>query len=121
MPDKEKTPILFKSENSLWQLMAEGKKTWDARLHDISDDRIYRLSLGMWDTDEGRQPYYKPTEDIVSFLNKVTGEVLMFRFRELEFVVWAPGWVFIQLGGLVARRLPDGSVTVIEGETNEPG
>ncbi len=32
-------PLTFKVEDSMWQVMAEGKKTWDARLFDIDDER----------------------------------------------------------------------------------
>lgn len=86
-------------------MLARGEKTWDARRHDIADDRIYRLSWGQWEKDppEGRQPSWGPVEAFVSFLNKVTREVLQFRFRGLEFADWAPGWCFIILGGLVRR------------------
>ena len=41
-----KAPIMFKCEDSLWQMMACGKKTFDMRLWDMADDRLYRLSWG---------------------------------------------------------------------------
>lgn len=100
-----KEPVTFKCEDSLWQMLKEGKKTWDARFHDMSDDRIYRLSWGHWAKSglpgnlSGRQPSYLPDETHVRFLNKLTGQVLEFRFGELEFADWAPGWCFIQLRG----------------------
>jgi hypothetical protein len=98
--------IVFKTEDSLWQMLAHGTKAWDARYHDISDDRIYELSLGAWEKDmpPGRQPAWWPSVSTISFLNKATGEVLKFRYRGMEFVPWAPGWCFLQLGGLVERR-----------------
>ncbi len=103
-------PVTFKTEDSMWQLMAEGKKTWDARLFDIDDERFHRLLRGRWEIDPviGRQPYYLPKETLVRFLNKATEELLQFRFRGLQFVEWAPGWCFIQLGGLVCRYEADG-------------
>ncbi|MBA7660379.1 MAG: hypothetical protein GH143_02550 [Calditrichaeota bacterium] len=110
----EKGDIVFKSEDSLWQTLKEGRKTWDARLHDISDDRIYRLSWGKWEDKppHGRQPVYLPQETFVHFLNKKTGQLLRFRFRGLEFAPWAPGWCFIGLGGLVSIIEPDGHITL---------
>ena len=73
-----KKPIVFKAEDSLWKMMADGIKTWDCRRHDIGDDRIYRLSWGKFDTEfrHDRQPCYLPIEDFVYFENKLTG-----RFR----------------------------------------
>lgn len=109
--------IIFKTEDSMWQMMAAGKKTWDARQYEIGDDRIYRLSWSSWEEDPapGRQPAWTPDEDFVSFLNKKTGELLTFRFGGLEFAVWSPGWVFIILRGLVQRRFADGTVVKLEG------
>ena len=108
-----KEPIVFNSEDSLWQMLRDGLKTWDARLHDMADERIYRLSWGKWDRGPapGRQPSYLPQEEFVHFLNKLTGQLLKFRFRGLEFTSWAPGWCFIVLGGLVEVQEPDGSTT----------
>ncbi len=99
----KKEPIVFKCEDSLWQALSDGTKTWDARRHDISDDRIYRLSWGKFEEEPagGRQPAHYWVEDFVSFENKATGEVLTFRYRGMEFVPWAPGWCFLRLGGLV--------------------
>lgn len=95
-----KEPQCFKCEDSLWQMLADGTKTWDARRYDMSDDRIYRLSRGQWKKDPTR---WLLVEQLVCFQNKATGEVLTFRFSGLEFAPWAPGWCFIILGGLVVR------------------
>lgn len=107
-----KEPVVFKSEDSLWQLLAKGIKTWDARLNDITDERVLRLSKGHWEKNPppGRMPYYKMDEDFVCFLNKLTDQMLQFRFRGLVYARWAPGWCFIELGGLVATYDKDGSV-----------
>jgi hypothetical protein len=98
--------IVFKTEDSIWQNLADGTKTWDYRRYDMSDDRIYRLCWGSWEKDPppGRQPTWSPDVFFVSFLNKATGEVLKFRYRGMEFVPWAPGWTFLMLGGLIERR-----------------
>ena len=95
--------IIFKTEDSIWQCLADGTKTWDYRRYDMSDDRIYRLSRGSFEKNPppGRQLAWSPDVSFVSFLNKATGEVLKFRYRGIEFVPWAPGWCFLQLGGLV--------------------
>ncbi len=105
---QQMSDIIFKTEDSIWQTLADGTKTWDYRrydLNDLSDDRISRLSLGFWEKDSPpwRQPAWSPDVSFVSFLNKATGEVLKFRYRGMEFVPWAPGWCFLQLGDLVAR------------------
>ena len=98
--------IVFKTEDSIWQSLADGTKTWDYRRYDMSDDRIYALSFGSWEKDPlpGRQPAWSQDVSIISFLNNATGEVLKFRYRGMEFVPWAPGWCFLQFGGLVERR-----------------
>ncbi len=104
---EEKNRIIFKSEPSFWKALADGTKPWDARLFDLSDDRIYRLARGKFDEPpDGRQPCYLPEEESICFLNKITGEVLEFRYRGMEFVPWAPGWCFLQLGGLFSRLEP---------------
>lgn len=97
-------PVVFKSEDSLWQMLRQGTKSWDARHYDMSDPRMHRLAQGHWEQDPppGRRPYYQSDETFVCFLNKLTGETLQFRFRGLITPGWAPGWCFIQLGGLVA-------------------
>lgn len=98
--------IIFKCEDSIWQALADGTKTWDYRRYDMNDDRIYRLSFGSWEKDPppGRQQAWSPDVSCISFLNKATGEVLKFRYRGMEFVPWAPGWVFLQLSGLIGRE-----------------
>jgi hypothetical protein len=117
MADKE--DIVFKSEDSLWQLLKDGRKAWDARLYDISDERIYRLSWGQWEPSPppGRKPEYHPVEPFVGFLNKDTGETARFRFTGLQFADWAPGWCFIMLGGLIAVIGADGLWHYPEEET----
>lgn len=94
----------FKTEASLWQMMLEGKKTWDARIHDITDDRIYKL---MWNTWDSEARIYRCAERYVAFLNKTTGQVLVCFYQGCEFSKWAPGWVFL---GIRNYRLvePDG-------------
>ena len=109
MNDKES--VVFKSEYSLWQMLAKGIKTWDERFNDVTDERIRRLILGHWEKDPppGRRPSYVLDEPFVCFLNKLTGQTLQFRFRGLITPGWAPGWCFIQLGGLVATLDVDGN------------
>lgn len=110
MNDKE--PVVFKSDDGLWQMMAKGIKTWDARLYDLTDERILRLARGHWEKSykPGRQPSYLPDETFVCFLNKVTDQTLQFRFRRLTFVHFAPGWCFLELGGLVVTFDKDGDL-----------
>jgi len=105
-------PVVFKSEDSLWKMLANGIKPWDARLFDISDERIRRLAAGHWEEHppHGRTPSYFPDENFVCYLNKLTGQTIQFRFRGLKFVGWAPGWCFIQLGGRVATYDNDGGL-----------
>lgn len=107
---EEKEPCTFKCEGSMWQLLYQGKKTWDARFYDIADDRIYRLAWGKWDEMEGRQPSFLPQETYVRFVNKEGGHVLEFRYAGMMFCEWAPGWCFLQLGGLVRVYNSDGRV-----------
>ena len=109
MNDKE--PVVFKSEDILWQMLAKGTKTWDARLNVLTDERILRLSKGHWEKnpEPGRMPRYLMDEDFVCFLNKLTDQMLQFRFRGLVYARWAPGWCFIELGGLVATYDKDGA------------
>lgn len=113
-----KEPIIFKTEASLWEMLARGEKTWDARRHDMADDRIYRLSWGTGtltdqnssvtghlsygpDTSPPWKHKWVPDEPTVSFQNKDTGEVLTFRYLGMEFTPWSPGWCFLLLGELV--------------------
>jgi hypothetical protein len=106
-------PIVFKVEASVWEMMASGRKCWDARRWDMDDERIVRLAKGHWEDYEpvtefggrlGRMPYWQFDEHSVEFLNKVTGEVLVFQFRGFNFEPWAPGWCFMELGGIVEHR-----------------
>ncbi len=108
MNDKE--PVVFKSEDSLWQMLAKGIKTWDARLNVLTDERILRLSRGHWEKNPmpGRMSRYLMDEEFVCFLNKLTDQTLQFRFRGLVYTRFAPGWCFLQLGGLVATIDKDG-------------
>ncbi len=100
-------PIIFKCEDSLWQMMASGKKKFDMRRLDIEDI----LSLSQYGDDisswtsvpRGERPTYTPTESFVSFQNKQTAELLTFHFRGFESPPWAPGWLFIILGDLISR------------------
>ncbi len=99
----QKEPVVFKSEDSLWQMLAKGIKTWDGRLNDVTDERILRLTRGHWEKNPmpGRLASYLMDEGFVCFENKLTGQVLQFRFRGLRFAGWAQGWCFIALGELV--------------------
>jgi len=108
---EKKEPVVFKSEDSLWQMLRQGTKSWDARRFDATDERIRRLILGHWEKNPnpGRLAYYTSDETFVCFLNKLTGQTLQFRFRGLITTGWAPGWCFIQLGGLVGTFDADGS------------
>ncbi len=110
MNDKE--PVVFKSEDSLWQMLAKGIKTWDARLFDNTDERIRRLTQGhiVKYPKPDQRPFYEYNEEFVRFENKLTGQVLQFRYRGFIIPGWAPGWCFLQLGGLVATYDKDGGV-----------
>lgn len=102
-----KDPIVFKTEDSLWQMMATGQKQWDARRFDVHhDERIYRLCLSDWEgtaEELGRLPFWCPEESEIHFKNVKTGEVLVFSYRGFHFLSWAPGWVFFDLGGIIRR------------------
>ena len=113
MNDKE--PVVFKSEDSLWRMLQQGVKNWDARRFDTSDERILRLSLGHWEKNPtpGRRPFYEYDEPFVCLVNKLTGQVLQFRYRGFITPGWALGWCFLQLGGLVATYDADGSVATV--------
>ena len=95
-----KSPIVFKSEDALWQMMAQvnpdgrSAKPFDMRRWDLADDRIYRLAWGRYGSDWR----WIPEEKEVSFLNKDTGALLTFEYLRVEFVHWAPGWGFLRLG-----------------------
>ncbi|HLC30156.1 MAG TPA: hypothetical protein VJM51_05200 [Dehalococcoidia bacterium] len=105
-------PIVFKSEDSMWQMLAERgltgipTKPYDVRHWDLADNRIYRLSFGhmgegnfLWPMSSGIR--WSPQEPYVSFYNKATEEIISFEYRGVEFVPWAPGWGFILLGNWV--------------------
>ena len=109
----DKAPIIFKCEDSLWQMLAEvgvtgiPGKPFDIRRFDLADDRISRLAWFQekpnWGSDEAGDPQiisraYDPLEQEVSFQNKATGEILTFKYNGMEFTDWAPGWCFILLG-----------------------
>lgn len=115
--------IVFKSEDSMWQMLASGEKTFDARRWDIDDPRIVRLARGHWvdyepatrtlralgneqlaKAFEQTGAHYEFDEPHVCFLNKATGEIQKFRFQGLNFLPWAPGWCFMELGGIVERK-----------------
>ena len=120
-----KRPIVFKSEPSLWAMLAEcnpdgrSARPFDMRRWDVADERIYRLSWGHFFDPRGRTPegpgvflremnhllwgraggrVWEPDEKEVSFLNKVTGELLTFEYLGVEFTPWAAGWGFLILG-----------------------
>ena len=104
----DKAPIVFKSEPTLWAMLAqvssEGQafKPFDMRWWDISgDDRIYRLSVGAT-RPMLRERGWVPAEKEVSFVNKATGELLTFEYQGVEFTAWAPGFGFILLGKLLS-------------------
>ena len=105
MNKQSKEPLVFKAEHSLWQMLESGEKQWDARRWDLSDARILLLALGKFEhSSAGRaQPSWVPTEAEVTFLDKQTGETLTFRYQGMEFADWAPGWVFLKLGGIISR------------------
>lgn len=105
----EKPRIVFKSEASLWEMMAQvnpdgrSAKPFDVRRWDMADDRIYRLSWGCLTdkygiTRPGVDPHFESDEKQVSFLNKTTGDLLTFEYLGVEFADWAPGWGFLVLG-----------------------
>ncbi len=104
-------PIVFQTEDSLWQMLLVGSKTFDMRRHDLGDERIYRLSwfhtkpawVGYVVEDDATDPQ----EDEVSFRNKATGEIVTFRYMGMEFAGWATGWCAILLGDRVIHPTPE--------------
>ena len=94
----DKAPIVFKAEASFWDMLSQtnpdgrSAKPFDMRRWDLSDERIYRLSFGKVGLG------FMPDEDMISFVNKVTGELLTFEYLGVEFADWAPGWGFLLLG-----------------------
>lgn len=106
----QKEIVLFKTEDSLWRLMAKGHRYWDAQPHDVSDDRIVRLTRGHWvdhQLPSGNSSYVMD-EAFVCFENESNSQVLQFRFRGLRYAGWASGWCFILLGELVGSYDQDG-------------
>lgn len=97
------SPIIFKTEDSLWQMMANGNKWWDARRYDLGDDRIHRLSrVTKRATIRQIIPWaIRPEVDRVWFINKATGEGLAFEYLRMEFAPWATDWCFLVLGQLL--------------------
>ena len=118
-------PIVFKCEDSLWQMLAEEgvtgipAKPFDMRRYDMADDRIYRLAWGQARRTHGVVSYAPPTEgrlqrepgqtladvtlwepevESIEFENKATGKILVRRYLGMEFTDWAPGWCFLVLG-----------------------
>lgn len=88
--------IVFKCEDSLFQPLKDGTRTFDMRRWDMSDDRIYRLAWGRRVGLSG----WRPEEREVTFVNKATGEELTLPFWGLEFAEWAPGWCFLRVQDL---------------------
>ncbi len=111
-------PPVFKSEHSLWLMLMDGSKTWEARRFDMADDRIYRLTwsravdaapgsrikgymgVGPQNTRLPEVPLsgHVLVEPEVGFRDKQTGQVAFFEYKGMEFTPWAPGWCFLQLG-----------------------
>ena len=122
----EPEPIVFKSEDSMWQMLAEEgvtgipAKPFDMRRWDLSqpgDDRIYRLTAFKHAHALAPAVHYLaestvlaisresqkdmdliPEVPSITFLNKATGERLTRKYVGMEFTTWAPGWVFLILG-----------------------
>lgn len=96
-------PIIFKTEDSLWQMLSDRTKRWDFRKWDITDERIYRLGQGR--TYHGTMPTHEnrwePEVKQVTFENVSTGDMLHIEFKGIEFTPWAPGWAFLILGDMV--------------------
>ena len=106
-------PPLFRSEHSLWELLASGKRTFDMRLWDLADERIQRLAMGslagrvlvLKAPPEGSaqvSDLWRPNEKQVAFVDKVTGEVGVWNYMAVRFEAWAPGWGFMLLGKRVS-------------------
>lgn len=95
----------FKTEDSLWQMLADGSKTWDARKFDPQDERIHRLArwthgpaLGEDKRRGLESTLYHPKENWVAFQNKASGQVATFAYEGMVMQEWAPGWCFLLLG-----------------------
>ena len=90
------TPIVFKCEPLMYAFLKDGKKTWDARLWDMQDERCYRLSRSRLVSAQTGQ--VAPVEERVTFVHRETLERMTFEYLGLELHSWAPGWGFIKLG-----------------------
>lgn len=93
----------FKTEDSLWQMLTTGEKTWDARKWDLGDERIQRLAkMVREELPVGGYASF-PLEEQVAFLNKASGQIAVFQYKGYHHLVdWAPGWCFLLLGERVA-------------------
>ncbi len=96
--------IVFKCEDSMWMMMAEEGvtgitgKPFDMRRYDMSDDRIYRLSLArVWPDGTRRSDV-----EAITFLNVATHQTMTRRYLGMEFADWAPGWCFLLVGERVS-------------------
>ncbi len=98
--------VVFKTEDSLWQMVVSGEKNFDFRRYNLADDRIYRLSFFEKRPGGGHEPVNKS----VSFLNKATGEVATLEYCSMEFMSWAPNWCCLVLGKLLSITYPDGHI-----------
>ncbi|KKN54156.1 hypothetical protein LCGC14_0595050 [marine sediment metagenome] len=87
--------IGFKSERWFFDQLFAGRKTWDARLDDLTDDRIYALHFSHTRNAE-------PQQDVETITFTDTDHIgtreITFRFDRLEYGHWAPGWCFLILG-----------------------
>ncbi len=109
-PLQKDDPIVFQTEDSFWQMLNDGTKTFDMCRWDIADDRIYRLmwfhQKPVWAGIEITHHTFEPKEEEVSFQNKVTGEILTFKYEGMEFADWAAGWCAIILGDRITPKAP---------------
>lgn len=83
------TALRYRSEDSLWQMVKAGQKTWEARQWDLSDDRCYSLATSLGQEQEGGI--------VLTLVNKATGEELEATVTDVHFPLWAPGWYFMLL------------------------
>ncbi len=75
--------VMFKTEASLWDMMAQRKRNWDARLRDDADKRI--------------QVLFDPKEEVqVLFWNKETHASISCRLQSIDLST-LPGWVLMHL------------------------
>jgi len=86
--------IGFKSEPWFFDQLLAGRKTWDARIDDMADDRIYALHFSHTRNAESQQDV-----ESITFANTFDHSwQITFRFDRLEYAHWAPGWCFLILG-----------------------